>query len=146
VIDPSRLIVLDSNIVILLARGGDVGQSIEAKYRLSVRSERPLISVVTVGEVLTIAKKHCWPSDKLGRLDEHLRNVVVLDLNVKGILEKYADIHVFLEGQGRKLGDNDEWIAATASTASAVLLTTDKDFDVLHPRFVEREWIDPKRK
>ena len=39
--------------------------------------------------------------------------------------------------------DADRWIAATAKAADATLLTTDKDFDPLHPRYVERIWIDP---
>ena len=41
------------------------------------------------------------------------------------------------------MGDNDVWIAATAAAAGAYLLTTDKDFDHLHPTYVQREWIDP---
>jgi predicted nucleic acid-binding protein len=41
------------------------------------------------------------------------------------------------------LGDNDVWIAATASLADAVFLTTDRDFDPLHGIFLTREWVDP---
>jgi len=38
----------------------------------------------------------------------------------------------------------DLWIAATAHATGARLLTTDKDFDHLHPAFVQRDWIDPR--
>ena len=38
---------------------------------------------------------------------------------------------------------NDLWIAATAKALDAHLVTTDKDFDVLHPDHLRRTWIDP---
>nr|WP_157618605.1 hypothetical protein [Spirosoma spitsbergense] len=40
---------------------------------------------------------------------------------------------------------NDLWIAATASLLEAILITTDKDFDHLHGRFIEVIWIDPSK-
>ncbi len=46
---------------------------------------------------------------------------------------------------GRSLGQNDLWIAATAHAAGAHLLTMDTDFDELHPSFLTRTWIDPRR-
>jgi len=42
------------------------------------------------------------------------------------------------------MGKNDLWIAATAAVTGATLLTTDRDFDKLAPRFLAREWIDPE--
>ncbi len=36
------------------------------------------------------------------------------------------------------------WIAATAKVADAILLTTDGDFDHLHPKFLTRHKIDAK--
>jgi len=44
------------------------------------------------------------------------------------------------------MGENDIWIAATAKVTGAVLLTTDKDFDHLHGKYLTRIWIDPKSK
>lgn len=41
------------------------------------------------------------------------------------------------------MGKNDLWIAATAAAMGATLLTTDRDFDRLAPRFLSRIWIDP---
>jgi tRNA(fMet)-specific endonuclease VapC len=42
------------------------------------------------------------------------------------------------------MGKNDLWIAATARAASATLITTDTDFDHLHPVLVKRELIDQR--
>ena len=35
-------------------------------------------------------------------------------------------------------GDNDLWIAATAAATAAHLITTDADFDPLHPAYIRR--------
>jgi predicted nuclease of predicted toxin-antitoxin system len=39
------------------------------------------------------------------------------------------------------MGKNDLWIAAIASVLKAVILTTDADFDHLHPSIVRAERI-----
>ncbi len=42
------------------------------------------------------------------------------------------------------MGDNDIWVAATASVLNANLLTTDHDFDHLNGIFVNVFYIDQK--
>jgi len=42
------------------------------------------------------------------------------------------------------MGDNDIWIAATASVLKATLLTTDRDFDHLDGVFLRVFYIDQK--
>ena len=44
----------------------------------------------------------------------------------------------------RPMGQNDIWIAATATTLDAWLMTTDEDFDHLHPKYIQRIKIDAK--
>jgi tRNA(fMet)-specific endonuclease VapC len=144
VIPPNRIILLDTNILILLARGKALALKIEAEFKLTERPERPLICVVSVGEALAIARKHAWGGDKLARLQELLRNVVVADINATRVLDRYSQVKVSLEQRGFSLSDNDKWIAAVSGVTGAVLLTTDKDFDPLHPDLVERVWLDPK--
>ena len=41
------------------------------------------------------------------------------------------------------MGKNDLWIAASAAVTGAILMTTDKDFNHLHPGLIERILIDP---
>jgi predicted nucleic acid-binding protein len=60
------------------------------------------------------------------------------------VLDRYAEIDAFLTQSGRTVSDNDVWIAACAAAADATLLTTDRDFDPLDPRYMERVWIDPR--
>lgn len=58
-IPPERLVLLDTNVLIHLVRGNAIGRAIDARYGLRARPERPLISMVTVGdghEVRGVAK------------------------------------------------------------------------------------------
>jgi tRNA(fMet)-specific endonuclease VapC len=49
----SRLLLLDTNIVIHLVRGSSVGQTVDSRFHLRSRAERPLVSVVTEGRCRT---------------------------------------------------------------------------------------------
>jgi hypothetical protein len=42
------------------------------------------------------------------------------------------------------MGKNDLWIASAAKATGATLMTTDKDFDHLHPTKLTRVWIDER--
>jgi tRNA(fMet)-specific endonuclease VapC len=76
---------------------------------------------------------------------------LVIDLNFRDIIDRYAEIDAFSQGRldGRKsnftarnMGKNDLWIAATASVLDATLLTTDNDFNHLHDEFLSVAKID----
>ena len=64
----------------------------------------------------------------------------------RAIVDAYASIDAYFSRQGRPMGKNDLWIAATTHALGARLLTTDRDFDPLSPMFLERGWIDPSLK
>jgi tRNA(fMet)-specific endonuclease VapC len=64
------------------------------------------------------------------------------------LMDAYADIDAYSQGKhrlyplpagfsARNMGKNDLWIAATAFLLDIKLLTTDHDFDHLHPHFME---------
>lgn len=141
---PSRLLLLDTNVVIFLSRRGPVGRAIDARFQLRSRAERPLLSVVTLGEALAFARFRNWRATNIETLRGLLREFVVVDITRQAVLERDAEIASFLRRNGRAVGDNDAWIAACASAADATLLTTDRDFDPLHGTYVDRIWIDPR--
>jgi tRNA(fMet)-specific endonuclease VapC len=62
------------------------------------------------------------------------------------VVVAYGEIDTASHSFGHKMGKNDLWIAATARVLGLTLLTTDKDFDHLHPTWVDREWVDPTSK
>jgi tRNA(fMet)-specific endonuclease VapC len=137
------LIVLDTSILVHVARNNKLGQKINAQYDLANRAVRPLISVVTTGELFALARKWSWGEEKVEKLKSIIRDLTVVDIRPQVVIDRYAEIDAYSEQIGRSLGNNDAWIAATAAAAPAWLLTTDRDFDHLHPKFIQREWIDP---
>ncbi len=142
-IPAGRLVMLDTNIIVYLVRGGAAGRWIDQQYQLGTRTERPLCSIVSVGESLGIAAKRGWGSEKSHRLLTAMRNLVIVQVGQGKIVERYGAIAAFLEATGQPIQQNDMWIAASAAETAAVLLTTDLDFERLHPTHVEVEWLDP---
>jgi tRNA(fMet)-specific endonuclease VapC len=139
----SRLLLLDTNIVIFLSRAGAIGQAIDARFQLRARGDRPLLSAITLGEALAFAQFRNWGPPRLATLRDVLRGFVTVDITSRTVLERYAEIGTYLTRNGRAVADNDVWIAACASAADATLLTTDRDFDPLHGEYLNRIWIDP---
>ncbi len=128
-------LLLDTNIIVHLLRGKDTGQRIDAAYGLRRRRDRPLICVVTVGESLGIAKQRGWGTERILALRAALAELVIVDINHSEILERFAEIHAADRKGGWNLSHNDTWIAATASVTGATLLTTDRDFERMDPKF-----------
>jgi tRNA(fMet)-specific endonuclease VapC len=139
-----RLLLLDTNILLHLVRENRVGKSIESKFRLQTRSERPLVSIISLGEILAFVKRRSWGTSKISALEALLQSLIVLEISDE-VLELYAQIDVVLQRAGRPVQQNDMWIAATAIASGAHLLTTDKDFDPLYPAYLDRTWIDPQQ-
>jgi tRNA(fMet)-specific endonuclease VapC len=140
----SERLLLDTTVLIHLIRGSPLGSWIEARFGLRERTQTPLISIVTEGEMLAFAKKRKWGEKKIDQLEALLRELVVVDISSQDVLRAYAEIDFLLEKAGHPIGQNDLWIAATAMKAEAHLLTTDRDFDPLHPGYLQRTWIDPR--
>lgn len=139
-----RPLLLDTTVVLHLVRGNEVAQRMDAAYALRNRSDRPLISIVSLGEARCFALQLGWGQTKLDALDTLLREFVVVDIHNASVLDQYAKIAAFAKRNGRILGDNDTWIAATCAAAGALLITNDKDFDALHPDFIERIYVSPR--
>ncbi len=137
--------LLDTNILVHLVRDKELGRRINTAYDLTRTLGTALISVVTVGELQSFAQQCGWGEEKRKKVADIVGEVVIIDINHQEILDRYGEIDTFLVKAGRTVGDNDVWIAATASVADATLLTTDKDFDPLDGKFIQRFWIDPGR-
>ena len=135
--------LLDTGVLILYARGADAGEAIEARFQFKATPYRPLVCVVTLGEIWAFARWRQWGERQTQQLKTFLENVVPIDISHSSIIEAYAEIQNHARQKGRALSDNDVWNAAVAHVSGATLLTTDKDFDPLVDRFIERILIDP---
>ena len=150
-----RKFLLDTGIVLGYARSAGYVEYVEKKF--DIFANTPLVSVVSKGEIYSLALQRNWGTNKLKLLDELLRTLPVVDINHDQIIRRYAEIDTYSLGRSsvkplpqgqtaRQMGKNDLWIAATASVLRATLLTTDHDFDHLDKVFVDVVYIDPKLK
>lgn len=150
-----RKFLLDTGIVLGYARSAGYAEYVEKKF--DIFANTPLVSVVSKGEIYSLALQRNWGTNKLKLLDELLRTLPVVDINHDQIIRRYAEIDTYSLGRSsvkplpqgqtaRQMGKNDLWIEATASVLRGTLLTTDHDFDHLDKVFVDVVYIDPQLK
>ncbi|HEX2209009.1 MAG TPA: PIN domain-containing protein, partial [Longimicrobium sp.] len=98
-----------------------------------------------VGEMLAFAERNVWGPRKLDALKQLISNLLVVDIRTEAVLQAYAAVDTHMKRSGTRMNEqNDVWIAATANATGAILLTTDRDFDPLHPSHLQRVWVDPQ--
>jgi predicted nucleic acid-binding protein len=140
--------LFDTNILIHFIRESPLFELVIERYAPFSSENFACISVVSIGELKSFAKQRRWGTAKLARLENLLNEFVLLDINRSSTIERYAEIDAFSQNllpdrplgkTPRNMGKNDIWIAATASVADAVLLTTDHDFDHLDKVFLQLE-------
>ncbi len=135
------ILVLDTSVVVDVARNNRSGQAILENYSLRNRTDRPLISIITTGEMLGIAKTQSWNSEKTKVLNELLSEFVILDITSE-VVDVYADLVALCRSRNHTMGQqNDMWIAATVKVIGGVLLTGDSGFNWLNPHFIRVEYI-----
>ena len=132
--------------VLTLVRGNALATFVNGKFGLRALKVRPMISVVTHGEVRVLAARNGWGDRKLSALQNALNNLVTVDINHSDVLDAYVEIDLFSQSHpdgARNMGKNDLWIAACTKASGATLLTTDKDFDHLASGLQSLEYVDP---
>lgn len=140
--------LLDTNILVHLVRDSPKAAVIEQEFGLIGGAHEIYISAVTKGELLSFAKQAGWGKTKINRLYSILHNIpsVPIDGN-SPLMDAYADLDAYSQGKhpeflppvgftARNMGKNDLWIAATAFLMDIPLITTDQDFNHLHPNFI----------
>jgi predicted nucleic acid-binding protein len=135
-------LVLDTNVLLHLLRGKAAAERLEREYKISARSPRAIISVVTKGELKALGYKFDWGSKQHERRDAMLTVLPAADISHRAIWHAYAELDHSSARVWIKMGKNDLWIAATVRVTEGVLLTTDGDFDHLAPSEVRVERID----
>ena len=137
------LYLLDTNILVHLVRADSVWSRVRTTYQPLLTDPRPMISVITAGELRSLALQFNWKTEKIDQMEFYLGYFTRVSIDDPEIIRAYSVIDAHTQRIGQPLGKNDVWIAATASVTGARLLTTDKDFDRLDPVFLSRNWIDP---
>jgi predicted nucleic acid-binding protein len=139
------LYLLDTNVLVHLVRGDAVWARVRATYQPLLIDPRAIISVVTAGELRSLALQFNWKAEKINQMEFYLYYLRRVSIDDPEVIRAYAVIDAHGQRIGQPLGKNDVWIAATAAVTGARLLNTDKDFDRLDPLFLSRDWIDPEK-
>ena len=136
--------LFDTNILLCYIRLDKKAFYIDETFQPFDAENTPILSVVSVGEIKSIALRNKWGTAKRTTLKKLLSLFIITDINSDDVLDAYAEIDTFSQGKGkplkmssRNMGKNDLWIAATAYVSSSKLLTLDKDFDHLQSEYIE---------
>lgn len=134
--------ILDTNVLLHLFRNDEIGKNLENRFHFTQLAERPLLSSITVGEILGISYTNKWSLQKIETLMDYLTEFVIVNAGEPEVCRAYAEIYADLRNHGQFPGENDAWIAATAKAAGAILITCDKDFDNLTPKHIKQIFIE----
>jgi len=140
-IGPDDLLILDTTILVHWVRQDRTGQYLKSTYALDERSERPLFSTISEGEIFGLAKCWRWGEAKLAALGTLINELIRFEVSLPEVIEAYSELYFEDQRVGRSTGENDLWIAASAKVTGAILLTCDKDFLWLNPSLIRVEHI-----
>lgn len=98
-----------------------------------VEGRTPVLSFVTVGEILHGTMSAGWPKARIAAIEARLQAYPVIPGTI-GVSRKYAELRRWY---WRQIDDNDLWIAACALAQSTPvsLATADGGFDMIASRF-----------
>jgi len=143
--------LLDTNILLAYLRDSGLANKIDKHFQPLAYPNTPIVSVVSLGELKSIALRNNWGQKRLDLLDKFVKQFLIADINIATIIDKYAEIDAFSQGKlaskllkesARNMGKNDLWIAASASVLKATLLTSDHDFSHLKNEYINLEIVD----
>jgi tRNA(fMet)-specific endonuclease VapC len=144
-------LLFDTNILIYLIKHSNFQSLTDI---INPDKRKVLISVVSIGELKSMAIQNNWGSRKLQAADIVLDKVSVIEAN-ESLANTYAEIDAYSQRRNpryvdypfltpRNMGKNDLWIASTASLMGLKLVTSDADFNHLHKTFIELQYIRPE--
>jgi tRNA(fMet)-specific endonuclease VapC len=144
--------VLDTNILVHFIRNDSFIRQVDAKYSLFAENNAAFISIVSVGEIRSLAFQFNWGQSKITRMNHFLHALNPFPIESEEIAAAFADLDAFSQCAHpnypnspdftpRNMGKNDLWIASTSMLFNATLLTTDKDFLHLSPKFFPVELV-----
>jgi tRNA(fMet)-specific endonuclease VapC len=143
-------LLLDTNILVFLTKSKNIQRLINI---VNPDNLKAYVSVVSVGEIKSLALRNKWGVRKLQIMNLLLDDIITLEIN-ENLEDTYAEIDAFSQRRNpsysdysfktpRNMGKNDLWIASSAALLGLKLVTTDADFNHLHQVFIEVQTINP---
>jgi tRNA(fMet)-specific endonuclease VapC len=147
---------IDTNILLHLLRESYLVPTIQETFGKLDVGDSILISIVSIGEIESIAYKRDYGKRKRDRLQDLLKEFLVIPIESLDLVDRYAEIDAYSQGKlsqkplpnglsSRNMGKNDLWIAATASVTNSVLISTDKDYEHLDGVYLDFQYIDQEQ-
>src|SRR5438094_3441096 len=99
--------LLDTNILVHYVRDDALSQWVETNYSLGSQPRSPLISIITEGEIESLALQFGWGAQRRQRLRDLLARLVSVPLTLTGIIDAYARIDAHRLKTGVPMGQND---------------------------------------
>jgi len=142
----SPLYLLDTSVLVTLLSGGYRGDFIDSRFKLRASPVRPLVCIVSHGELRALARVNVHDQRKRNAMEKMLDELVTIDISDNNVLLAYEEVYEALRhhpgGARTNSGENDMWIAAAARATKATLVTLDTHFDPLFPKVILREYVD----
>jgi len=135
--------VYDTNILVYKIREHQSIETLEEQINLD-DSHLKIISIVTKGEMESLAVQFGWGEKKLEKLRELLNQFLIVPIDSQQIVNAYVELDTFSQGKhpkkvskhsSKNIGKNDLWIAATTVVTGSSLITSDGDFDHFNGEF-----------
>jgi predicted nucleic acid-binding protein len=138
----SQSYVLDTNILLTLLRGKELGERIDRAFGLRAAPYLHTVSIVTHAELRVLADRNQWGDTKQAAVTKALDEFVTVNISGGAIVAAYRRVEA--GSVGINMGKNDIWIAATAMIAGLPLVTTDNDFSHLNGKLLQVFYVDPR--
>jgi len=123
-------VLLDTSIVSIFLKTSKIHEARRKSLEAALVGKIPLISFITVAELLFWAETRDWQQKRRTELDDRLRLCVVLQ-PTRFTSEIWAETKRALERNGKRLESNDLWIAASALEHDVTLYTADTDYSIV---------------
>lgn len=114
-----EIVLVDTDVYSFLLNGR--GPKIDA-YRRHLHKKHMALAFITIGELYFGAYRKNWGPARLEALKESLRPVAIVPYDLE-VCKRYAEIKAELESKGKRIEDNDLWIAACAIRHSIPLVS-----------------------
>ena len=147
--------LFDTNAILIYLRDPVLRGILDKKYSPLADEHTAIISVVTLGEIESLALRNRWGLTKRQKTEEFLNQFIVTDINAKDVICAYGEVDAYSQNRlvdkklsvsARNMGKNDLWIAATAVVTNSTLISSDRDFLHLKDEYLKMVYINVKEK
>ena len=133
----NRSYLLDTNVFLALIRGQALGARIDEAFGLRASLHRHVVSIVTRAELLVIAERNHWGSEKRATLERALEDVVVVPIDGSELVHAYVAISAAGSSSSWRSAQHGQERHLDSCNGELPLLTTDKDFRFLNGNSIQ---------